>query len=186
MELALESPMQDEAKDPGEVAVMRITAVQRPLYAYIRSMIVSPDDVEDILQEVNLVLWRKLGQFDGRGPFLTWACHIAFLQVRAYCKKRKRHRQMVFGDSVLFDIARSMAEKVEQIDARLEALSGCLKKLGPSQRQMILRRYERGATVQAIAAEVGRPAESVRVTLHRIRQALIDCMGRTLAGGGQP
>lgn len=186
MNIDLDSPCRcdGEEKDTAELAVVRITAVQRPLYAYIRSLVIARDDVEDILQEVNLVLWRKIGEFDGRGPFLTWACHIAYLQVLAYCKRRRRDRRVVLDEAAMNEIARSMAAKVERIDARMEALGACLSKLAPSHRQMILRRYGRGSSVRALAEELDRPADSVRVTLHRIRQTLIDCVGRAMAGGG--
>jgi RNA polymerase sigma-70 factor, ECF subfamily len=172
-------------RDPGdsEHAVMRITAAQRPLYAYIRSLVLAPEDVEDILQEVNLVLWRKIGEFDGRGPFLTWACQVAYLQVLAYCKRQRRDRHEHVDEEVLADLAAVVAGKVEQLDARVDALHRCLAKLGPQQRRMILRRYDIGGSVRAIADELGRPAASVRVTLHRIRQSLIECIAQTLATG---
>jgi RNA polymerase sigma-70 factor (ECF subfamily) len=159
---------------------MRITAAQRPLYAYIHSLVLDPDAVEDILQEVNLTLWRKIGEFEGRGSFLAWACHIAYLQVLAYVKRQRRDRYVTFDETALSDISESMARKVEGMDARFEALLHCLTQLSPHERQMILRRYEVGGSVQAIAAELDRPVASVRVSLHRIRQSLIDCINRVI------
>ncbi len=172
-----------EHSGPYEHAVIRITAAQRPLFAYIRSMVLAPVDVEDILQEVNLVLWRKLGEYDPRRPFLTWACSIAHLQVLAYYKRRRRDRHELFDELALDAIARSMAPKVENLDSRLDALRSCLGKLGPAHRQMILKRYDLGGSVQAIADELGRPVASVRVTLHRIRQALLACVSQSLSAG---
>jgi RNA polymerase sigma-70 factor, ECF subfamily len=163
---------------------MRITAAQRPLYTYIRSLVVSPDDVEDILQEVNLVLWRKIGEFDGSVPFTAWAFRIAYLQVLAYSKRRRREQHAQLDEALLSEIAESMAGKIDHLDARVEALRGCLAKLHPQLRGMILRRYDVGGSVQAIADELHRPTASVRVSLHRIRQSLIACIGRTLTAQG--
>src|SRR5262249_34593919 len=69
--------------DPGrgslsEAFVTRVAGAQRPLYAYIRSLLGPWGDAEDILQEVNVVLCRKAHEYDGRGQFLTWACRVAY------------------------------------------------------------------------------------------------------------
>src|SRR4051794_27146569 len=168
-----EASPHDREPDHAENAVMRITAAQRPLYAYIHSLVLDPNAVEDILQEVNLALWRKIGEFEGRGSFLAWACHIAYLQVLAYVKRQRRDRHVIVDEAALSDISESMARKVGSMDARFEALLHCLTQLPPHNREMILRRYEVGGSVQAIAAELDRPVASVRVSLHRIRQSLI-------------
>jgi RNA polymerase sigma-70 factor (ECF subfamily) len=169
--------------DCAEELVTLIAAAQRPLFAYIRTLIGPTGEVDDVLQEVNLVLWRRRHEFDCRGQFLTWACHVAYLQVLAHCKKRRREKRVHFDESVLADLAVCVAEKVERIDARFEALHGCLAKLPPSQRLLILRRYGDGGSIQEVASELDRPAGSVRVTLHRIRKRLSQCIARTLAEG---
>ncbi|HTK78341.1 MAG TPA: sigma-70 family RNA polymerase sigma factor [Gemmataceae bacterium] len=160
-----------------------VAASQRPLYAYIRSLVGPWAEPEDILQEVNLVLCRQAHEFDGRGRFLTWACRIAYFQVLAYLKRRQRDKHQYFDEAILTDLAGPLAEQVEQLDSRVEALRHCLGELSPRHRRMITTRYARGGSVQAVAHEVGRPAGSVRVTLHRIRQLLLACIERTLAKG---
>jgi RNA polymerase sigma-70 factor (ECF subfamily) len=168
----------------SEELVTRIAAAQRPLFAYIRTLVGPKEDVADILQEVNLVIWRRGHEFeDGQGQFLAWACHIAYLQVLAHCQKRRREKHVFFDEHVLTDLAGLVSREVERIDARLDALHGCLAKLTPAQRRMILSRYEDGGSVQKVALELDRPVGSVRVTLHRVRQLLADCVGRTLAPG---
>jgi RNA polymerase sigma-70 factor, ECF subfamily len=171
---------------PSEQFVAWIAGSQRPLYAYIRALVGPCTDVEDILQSVNLVLWRKASEFDGRGRFLTWACRVAYLQVLAHLKQRQRDRHSYFDEAVLEDLAGSLARDVEQLDARLEALRDCLGRLSPAHRRMITARYAAGGSVQQVARAVGRPAGSVRVTLHRIRLLLLQCVERTLAGEGTP
>jgi RNA polymerase sigma-70 factor, ECF subfamily len=170
--------------DRAEELVRHITVAQKALFAYISIMLGSGRDADDVLQQVNLVLWRRGHEYDGRGPFLTWACHIAYLQVLAHRKKCRRERQTYFDEAVLADLAGCAAEEVERIDDRIEALRACLGKLSASQRQLILGRYEAGGSVQKLASELDRPAGSVSVTLHRIRKLLSACIERTLAEGG--
>ena len=169
--------------DRNEELMTQIVAAQKPLYSYIRTLVGPTHDVDDVLQEVNLVLWRKGHEFDGQGRFLAWACHISYLQVLAYCQKRRRERHVYFDESVLCDLAEYVSSEVQRVDARLEALRTCLGKLSPEQRRIILLRYEDGGSAGKVAGDLDRPVGSVRVTLHRIRVLLADCIARTLDGG---
>ncbi len=169
--------------DPGEELMTLIVAAQKPLYAYIRTLAGPASDVDDILQEVNLVLWRKGHEFHDRGRFLSWACHIAYLQVLANCQKRRREKQVYIDESVLRELAEYVSGEVQRIDARLEALRGCLGKLSAERRKMILSRYEANGSAKKVAGDLKRPVGSVRVTLHRIRLLLADCIERSMTGG---
>jgi RNA polymerase sigma-70 factor (ECF subfamily) len=170
----------------SEQFVTWIAGSQRPLYAYIRSLVRPWAEAEDILQEVNVLLCQKAREYDGRGQFLTWACRIAYFQVLAHLKRRQRDKHTYFDEAVLADLAERLANQVEQVDGRLETLRRCITRLSPEHRQMIATRYERGGSVQKVAEETGRPTGSVRVTLHRIRMLLLQCMERHLTvEGGQ-
>ncbi|MBA4065976.1 MAG: RNA polymerase subunit sigma-70 [Isosphaera sp.] len=173
----------DGPDDDAEATVARITAAQRPLAAYVRTLVAPWGNPDDVLQEVNLVLWRKAAEFDGRGEFLTWACRVAYLQVLAHRKKLRRDRTVPFDDAILADLAGPVAEKVAEVDDRLDALRRCLGTLSPDARRLVAARYADGGSVGAAAAEAGRTPESVRVSLHRIRKALLNCVRKRLSGG---
>jgi RNA polymerase sigma-70 factor (ECF subfamily) len=164
--------------------VTQVAGAQRPLYAYIRSLAGPWVEAEDILQEVNLVLCRKANEFDGRGRFLTWACRIAYFQVLAHLKQRQRDKHLYFDEALLADLAGPLAGEVERLDDRTEALRHCVARLSPVHRRMVTARYARGGSVQKVAEQVGRPAGSVRVTLHRVRLLLLACVQRTLTAKG--
>jgi RNA polymerase sigma-70 factor, ECF subfamily len=170
----------------SEEFVTRVAGVQRPLYAYIRSLVGPWAEPEDILQEVNLVLCRKADEYDGSARFLTWACGIAYFQVLAHLKQHRRDRCVFVDEELLADLAGPLSERVEQLDERLEALRNCLSKLQPAHRRMIATRYASGGSVRKVADAEGRPAGSIRVTLHRIRLLLLGCVERTLKGEKRP
>ena len=65
-------------------------------------------------------------------------------------------------------------------DAPRAALAECLGKLRPGDRDLIERRYTPGVTAKQIAADLGRPANSVSKSLGRIRRMLLECIERTL------
>ena len=172
-----------KARLAAQEAMARIAAAQRPLYAYVRSLVAPWGSVDDVLQEVNLVLWRKAGEYDGRGEFLTWACRIAYLQVLAHHKKVRRDRFVPFDEAILADLAGPLADRVRDADPRLDALRHCLETLPARSRELIAARYQDGGSVAAAAQGLGRSVESVRVTMHRIRKALLACIQQQLAGG---
>ena len=183
------SPTTRPDADPGgqgplsEEFVAQVAGAQRPLFAYIRSLVGPWADPEDILQEVNLVLCRKAHEYD-HGPFLTWACQVAYLQVLAHLKRHRRERHRFLDESLLAEMADTLAERVERLDDRLDALRRCVAKLSPIHRRMITARYAGGGSVRAVAEAEGRPIGSVRVTLHRIRLLLLGCVERSLTQGG--
>jgi RNA polymerase sigma-70 factor (ECF subfamily) len=63
----------------------------------------------------------------------------------------------------------------------LQALESCLGKLSELDRSLIRRRYQPGVTVQQLASDLGRTANSLSKSLGRIRRALLECVDRTMA-----
>jgi RNA polymerase sigma-70 factor (ECF subfamily) len=162
--------------------VKQITRVQRQLYSFILSMVWNPADADDVLQQTNLVLWEKSGEFDSNRPFLPWAMRFGQLQAMAWLKRQQRqHQRIVFDDDLATLLADEAVADERVFEARQNALSSCLQKLRPEQRELIARRYEPEASVQALAEAVGISPKAVSDKLRRIRQALLECIQRTLA-----
>ncbi|MEM9018735.1 MAG: sigma factor, partial [Verrucomicrobiota bacterium] len=90
-----------------------IESVQSRLRALVFSMTGRREDVSDIVQETNHVLWRKREQFEEGTNFWAWASKIAFFQVMAHRKKRLRDRH-VFGDELVHTIADEAARALAQ------------------------------------------------------------------------
>jgi RNA polymerase sigma-70 factor (ECF subfamily) len=57
-------------------------------------------------------------------------------------------------------------------------LAECIGQLAPRDRDLIRRRYEPGATVKTVAAEVGRPVQGLYKAFQRIEDALHECVSR--------
>lgn len=65
-------------------------------------------------------------------------------------------------------------------ETKMEALRTCLAQLRPVDRGLILRRYYDENSLGELASEVGRNAESLKVSLHRIRVSLKGCVTRRI------
>jgi RNA polymerase sigma-70 factor (ECF subfamily) len=145
---------------------------------------VRPSDVDDLLQEINVVLWEKCDEFQPGSDFWAWASQIARFKVLNQVRKYGRER-LVFDDAVLQQLAAMAEQKLQDHDRRRDALDHCLRQLPPAQRQLIDLRYAGGQTVESIAEAIGRPAGSVRQTLYRIRAALEACVQTQMTPGGE-
>ena len=63
---------------------------------------------------------------------------------------------------------------------RQSALRECLKQLKSESREMLLSRYSGEETLAQLAARVGRSVGGIKVTLSRLRTALLECIQRRL------
>ncbi len=153
---------------------------QRRLYAFIYALLRRPADAEDVLQETNLVLWKKAAEFTPGTDFTAWACRIAQFQVMAFRKRHQRTREY-FDHVLLAQLAEDATIQMEGFDDRQHALLECVKTLKPAARDLIARRYEPGGSVNAMAERSGRSPKAVSEALRRVREALLRCIERRLS-----
>ena len=163
-------------------------AHRRRLYQFILALLPNLQDAEDVLQETNIICWRKFAEFRPGTSFLAWASRVAHFEVLKRRRARARDRAAVpLDDAVLEQLAHDAADDdADELAGVREALQGCLKKLPPGDRELIVRRYAEGEQGEGLAGQLGRPANSVYKSLGRIRQALPDCVTRTLRPSGWP
>jgi RNA polymerase sigma-70 factor (ECF subfamily) len=173
-----------DAPEKGAAFVRLFAANQRRVFAYVLTLVPRRADADDIVQEASVVMWEKFDPANPPTDFAAWGCRIAYFKVLDY-RKRFARSKVLFSQDVLDRIAETAAEQAGalQLDDRREALSGCLDKLRPKDRDLLARRFEPGATTQSVAAAVGRSPDAVYKALQKVRDGLFDCVTRTLAGG---
>jgi RNA polymerase sigma-70 factor (ECF subfamily) len=171
--------MTDLTKTPEFLQLF--TRHQRRIYAYIRAQVRSPADADDILQETSAVLWRKIGEFQPGTDFGRWACRVARLEILTH---HRHHSRLipVFSQQLQETLADELVDLVETVDARHEALAGCLEQLSTRHRELIDRRYRANETVTRLAQRLRRSESTVYKILSRIHDMLFQCVQRSLAG----
>jgi RNA polymerase sigma-70 factor, ECF subfamily len=135
--------------------------------------------LEDIAQEASMKILEKLGDFEGRSKFRTWAVTIAVRT--AVSKMRNREWQNVslesFTSHAEFDpqIAVDSSETTVRTNSRLDML-GKLKELIDSElteRQWIAITADlRGMPLPQIAEKLGSNTNSIYKLLHDARKKL--------------
>ena len=156
--------------------VRLLTNCQNRLYVYVLSLVADRDRAKDILQETNVVMCRKAGDFTRGTSFEAWACKIAYLEVLGERRRWARNRKVLFADDVLEAVASDVGRSLERFDDRSVALDECMQRLTECQRERLRQRYCEGGSVKDIAAMTGETSNAVAVSLYRIRNALLRCI----------
>lgn len=165
--------------DAGPFAEL-LASCQRPVFLYAMSLLHNAADAEEALQETQVVLWQKFDRYQPGTDFVRFACGVARNEAMKIRAKRPREK-LLLNDGFLEMLA---AESQKAPEARHQALQHCLGKLGHTDRDLVLRRYHRGATTRSVAEALGRSVQGTRKALHRIREALSACVRRTLSREG--
>lgn len=167
--------MPGQPQNPQEHLVALISRHQSALYGYILGLLPNPAKADDVLQETNLILWRKAGDFDQTQPFMPWARRIAYFQVKAALRDAARDRHVF--DSELLDLLAAEDEIDSESSRALDlALQSCLAELPDDKRELILNRYQVDSSVNEMAAARNIASGALSAQLHRIRQALERCI----------
>ena len=83
-------PTDDEARQAEFVQLL--TTHQPDIYLYLRSLVLDPDEASEVLQDANLVLWEKRGQFQLGTNFRAWAFQIARYKLLQHQARPPRRR----------------------------------------------------------------------------------------------
>jgi RNA polymerase sigma-70 factor, ECF subfamily len=155
------------------------------LRAFVRPLVATWEDMEEVIQQSCLVMLNKYAEFQAGTNFLAWACTIARFEVLKQHRSRARDRH-VFSDELLALLADEGAREAELRERERRALATCVERLEPRQRELIERCYSGGAKIQTVAESLGRSATGLYKALDRIRQALLDCIQSRLSQEALP
>lgn len=175
--------MTSPSENHYELFVRRFTHHEPDLRRFIRSMLPTHTDADEVLQQTAIVIWKKFDQYDPETNFMKWACVIARFESLAYRRKMARDR-LVFREEILELLADEGEDEIEQRDAEEAALQTCLSELPEKQRQLVELAYTPGVKVIDLAQEAGSSPEAFYMRLSRIRRRLMVCIeGKTQTEG---
>jgi RNA polymerase sigma-70 factor (ECF subfamily) len=165
--------------DRAEEFVFLLARHERPLGAYVMTMVPHPQDADDILQEAKVVMWRNFSKFEPGTNFGAWARKIAFHQVLAH-RKRKQRDRLDFSEEFLGAVASEAETSAEHLERRARLLHDCLAKLPAEHRDVLHHRYHEGLSIEDMAAKSSRTVCALYRLLSRVRQALHECVTKSL------
>ena len=150
------------------------------LRRFVRSLVYSWDDVDDVMQNTGLVLWRKFSDFDPKTNFMSWASVVARFEVLTWKRDRARDRH-VFDDDLISMLADETDAECEKLILHRRALDQCLKKLPDDLRRVVVAAYEPGVKMNEVAERIGSSATGFYKKLRRTRESLMVCIEAEVA-----
>ena len=152
---------------------------QAGLRAFVRSLGVYADAVDDVAQEVFLVAWRSRDRFRPEADYASWLRGIARNVVSN--ERRKASRRTRLLSSHLSEVLENTMgeEEVVELDRLpdlLEIMRQCLQLLPERSQTLLTQRYETEEKAAALGERMGMGADAVRHTLLRIRRNLLECV----------
>lgn len=166
--------------DPKQQQFLRLfMATESAVRAFVRSLVPTLDDANDVMQEVAIVLWEKFAEYESSEDFRRWAFGVAKFKVLSWQRDRMRDRH-VFGIETTELLAAESERHSDHLEAQRSALHGCVQKLAPEQRALVHSAYAPGARIEALSEQMGATSMALYKKLHRIRLALSECVRRAL------
>lgn len=169
----------------SEAVVRLYSQHQRWLYGYLMTLLGNPEDAEDVMQEVSVVMWREHQNFELGTNFTGWLSVIAYHQVQKFWRQRKR-KAAYLDVAVIEQLASVVSKDREVVDIRRQFLGECLERLPAQDRNLIESVYgsEGPGKIRRHARETGVDEAGFYRALARIRRALFNCVQRKLAAEG--
>ena len=167
---------------------------QGKVYRLAMNMTRSPQDAEEVTQDVFLAVYRKIGEFDGRAAFSTWlyrvASNAALMKLRG---RRSEPHLSIEEEGPAFapdgHFARPVADWSELPEDRLlsaerrRVLEQAIDALPPDYKAVVVLRDVEGLSNQEVAEILGATVLAVKSRLHRARLALRERLAAYLEAG---
>lgn len=161
---------------------------ERAIRSFVRSLLSSSHEVDDLMQDIGLACWHKFDQFDHDGSnadFVRWCCVIARFEVLRYRRSRARDR-LVLSEEAMLLLADDAEDRLDRGEEERLALAGCLEKLDAPERRLLLSIHTRGDSVSRIAAESDQRARRLYNKLNALRDLISECVRTQLDSRSEP
>ena len=156
-------------------------AQHQPVVAgYISSLISNFQDADDVLQNVAVVTVKKFDEYDREKPFAAWVIGIARNMILKYYSEKKNKGRLVLDHRAVEAISDIYEREFDRIsrhhDITQGALERCMRQLKGRWKKVLEMYYLRELSPVRIAQQLGITRNNVFVSLHRVRQALRECV----------
>jgi RNA polymerase sigma factor (sigma-70 family) len=141
-------------------------------------------DTDDLVQDVLLQTFKRIDDFDTRGPGALYAYlrQAVLNRMRDEIRRRARRPAPVRADGLLAADGPSPLDLAIGSES-LERYEGALDRLRPDEKECIIARLELGFTYDELATWMGKPSpEAARKAAQRALVRLVEEMERSVSG----
>ena len=149
-----------------------VDSFQGPIYNYIRRMVVSHEDAEDIIQEVFIRVFRHLKQFREESSLATWIYKIATNESLRFLKSRKA--EVVSAEEIQEELLDKLktSDYVDYDNELAVKFQTAVLKLPEKQRIVFNLRYYDELDYEAISQITGDRVETLKVNYHYAKEKI--------------
>ena len=145
---------------------MLISDYQKPLYFFIRRMLLNHEDTNDVLQDTFVRVFKGIDKFRGESKLGTWMHSIAYREALGHIERSKR---MLKGDwdGLIIENVKQLEEDAhysgDEIQLRLQAMVAALPE---KQRAVFVMKYYEEKKYTEIAAITGTSVGALKASYH--------------------
>ena len=152
---------------------MLMDSFQVPIYNYIRRLVVSHEDAEDVLQEVFIRVFRHIDQFREESSLSTWIYRIATNESLRLLNSRKRRETVSTEDIQESLISRLKASDYVDYENELAVkFQEAILRLPEKQRLIFNLRYYDELDYEEIARILDGKADTLKVNYHYAKEKI--------------
>ena len=137
-------------------------------FKVVRAYAFTPQDQEDLFQEIATQVWRSIPGFRGDAAVTTWIYRVALNAAIAWTQKERRHRA---GKQGLDGVEHAFLQASPATDPRIEWLYDQIRQLNEIDRSLTLLLLD-GFSYKEMAAMLGITENYVGVKINRIKAHL--------------
>jgi RNA polymerase sigma-70 factor (ECF subfamily) len=158
---------------------------QLSVRAFLTSFLSDRSSVDDCIQEVALLAWKKgpRGHAENE-PFLAFCLACARRIGMAQVRKKYRSGRYLLSTETLASLGDTVAtmeqQEMRDAEARISSLQSCLDSLEPGPRKLLELRYSSKdhTALQKEAKSTGKSMDAIYKKLERLRTLLRECVVR--------
>ena len=163
-----------ERAQSGDVRAMDrlLGAHYKQMYHLALKVTRDPVKAEDVTQEACVQILRRIDQFRSEARFGSWLCRIV---VNTALLRHRREKRLVPTPEIYSPASAAKEPGPDQLACDRELLTltdGFLDTLRDGDRELFLRRFVDGKSLQSISAETGLSLPALKSRFHRARLRL--------------
>jgi RNA polymerase sigma-70 factor (ECF subfamily) len=173
-----------ESEDPG-IHKELMKRYQKKLSTYLYRLVGNKEEVEDLLQNVFLKVYKHSSDFDTSRKFSSWVYRIAHNEAVNYLKRRDKKKFVSWEDiTTTKDKLETKSEAKSPFEVwiskeRKQDIQEALSKIPPKYKEVLILRYFSDKSYSEISKVLGKPVNTVGTLINRAKRKLLEVMKKS-------
>lgn len=145
---------------------MLISDYQKPLYFFIRRMLLNHEDTNDVLQETFVRVFKGIDNFRGESKLGTWMHSIAYREALGHIQRNKRMLKGDWDGHILENVKQLEEDAHYTGDDMQRRLHAMVAALPEKQRAVFIMKYYEEKKYTEIAEITGTSVGALKASFH--------------------